>query len=260
MKLNPKITGGLAWAGLIVILAVPGADMLTKEPAGAANRVAADIDPIHTADITADAVDSYLSSGKKLPSYISDAPTDTAAAKPAATVRLVAPATPAPTTAVTAPVVKPVTVPAPVVEVANVSPAKPAVAAKPMLVAPVPYPVSMRPRAPAAAPATNVARVEEAPLIVDEEAVRRRDRAVSAVLDEAPRSNARVVTSDQLEEWDSGSLADYLERRGLMSEGEAQAMNQRGSGAEGFWLDEGPSDGRRVIRRLPRRDSDFFLF
>lgn len=260
MKLNPKLTGGLAWAGLIVVLAVPGADMLTKPQGETASRVAPQIDPVQTATITPaatnanDPVDSYISSGKKLPSYISDAPAEVASVKPAPTTKLVVPNGPA----TTAPAMKPATV-----------------AALPTEAAPTPYPASLRPRGPAAPAATSplvtppVATANattEAPLIVDEELVARREEAVSRVLDQdvaAAPSQPRVVTSDELEEWDSGSLADYLERRNLISDGNSQASNSSADfDDDGFFLDEGPNEDRsraRVIRRLPR-NSDFFLF
>jgi hypothetical protein len=286
MKLNPKLTGGLAWAGLILILAVPGADMLTQQPADSANTMTTGVDPESTAVVApvpaaageaepaqvagTDPVDGYLSSGKKLPSYISDAPAELAVTQPPATVRVVAPTGPAadePKVA-TVPQVKPV-VAAPAatdpVEVASVD------AARPVLIAPQPYPADKRPIAPQViVTQPSTVATTEAPLIIDEGQTARRDAAVAAVLDDEPvrlqepsRSSARVVTEDELEEWDTGSLADYLERRGYMSEDDAQALNDEGEFDEdGFFLDDGPnaSDGRRVVRRLPRRDDGFFLF
>jgi hypothetical protein len=253
MKLNPKLTGGLAWAGLIVILAVPSADMLTKPQGDAANRITADVDPIRTAAIaprpsaaanrpatignTDDPVEDYIATGKKLPSYISDAPAEVAAAKPATTVRLVVPTAP---TAADQPAAT---------EVASIE------AAQPATVAPQPYPASLRPAAPLTT--ASVRTDDDAPLILDEALVSRREAAVARVLDEQP---TRIVTRNELEEWDSGSLAEYLERRGLMSEAETRASNSEFD-EDGFFLDEGPnnSDGRRVIRRLPR-NNDFFFF
>ena len=104
MKLNPKLTGGLAWGGLIVILAVPSADLLTKPQSGAATVITSDTDQVRTASVAApaaqkqpvavtvpttpDPVDAYLASGKKLPSYISDAPAGQAGIEPAPTVQL----------------------------------------------------------------------------------------------------------------------------------------------------------------------------
>src|SRR5690606_346505 len=99
MKLNSKVTGGLAWAGLVLILAVPSADILTKPSAFRAETGGAVGDDAATGgtaiDKTAavkapkpatrsiapaapaangDPVESYVASGKKLPAYISDAP------------------------------------------------------------------------------------------------------------------------------------------------------------------------------------------
>ena len=98
----------------------------------------------------------------------------------------------------------------------------------------------------------------EQPLILDEALVARREAAVARVLDEQPAAFDRIE-GDRLEEWDSGSLAEYLERRGLLSGSQAQAQASDVD-EDGFFLDQGPNsdDGRRVIRRLPR--GDFFLF
>jgi hypothetical protein len=108
MKLNSKVTWGLAWAGLAVVLAVPSADYLTSQ-FGLKGRSAAVItsttDPVTTgaskapvlertaavttkvtktgvkiipagspkpALTTNDPVDKFVNSGKSLPDYISD--------------------------------------------------------------------------------------------------------------------------------------------------------------------------------------------
>lgn len=261
MKLNSKLTGGLAWAGLIVILAVPSADMLTAPKGESAAHITSDMDAIRTASVevqpdapvpatrpSADPVDSYLSSGKKLPSYISDAPTEAAETKPATTIRLVVPTgsgnggggeDPAAT------------------EVATT-------ASEPKLVAPVPYPASMRPEPPVTTAAVESPAADEAPLIVDEQLVARREAAVSRVLDDSDfyDDSPRIISGDELEEWDSGSLADYLERRDLMSEDEetwrAEASGESEYDEDGFFLDEGPNSDRRLIRRV--RPRDFFFF
>ena len=104
MTLDRRITGGLAWAGLLVVVGVPSADALTSylsnrdasvlpavvAPASQAAPVAAkpvaEVQPATTkpavvqqvaaakpqAAPTADPVDRFVASGKKLPSYISD--------------------------------------------------------------------------------------------------------------------------------------------------------------------------------------------
>jgi hypothetical protein len=155
---------------------------------------------------------------------------------------------------------------APAIDVASTG----STGAIPLSAAPTPYPASLRPTVPVivTAPTTTITTVaktsDEAPLILDEDLVKRREAAVSAVLEPevGPVQEPRVITGDDLEEWDSGSLADYLERRGMLSEGESQASASSDFDEDGFFLDEGPneSDARRVVRRLPRRNNDFFFF
>jgi len=262
MRLNSKVTGGLAWAGLVLVLAVPSADMLTK-PSAKTVTVSSGTDATQTASIApavrpvvpavkpvvkpvaaavgkpagTDVVEEYVSTGKKLPSYISDAPQTTAQA-PAASKPLVVPTAPA--TAQVGP------------DGTFAADDRTVVAS----VAPVPYPASMRPR-----PATTatVTADERSPLIVDEEAVAQREatlRAVGPVLEDEPP----VVGDEQLEEWDSGSLADYLERKGLISEAEQAQPVDSDYDPDGFFLDEGPNRSNvRVVRRL-RPGEDFVLF
>jgi hypothetical protein len=248
MKLNPKVTGGLAWAGLVLILAVPSADMLMK-PQDQAATITSDMDAIRTASVTpkpavattpaaGDPVDSYIASGKKLPSYISDAPVEAASQAPVRTPKLVVPSTPA-------------AAPGATLEVAALPGDAPEAAP------PTPYPASMRPKAPLM---TASVSSEAAPLILDEELVTRREQAVARVLDGDlvdVGGPDRFVRGDQLEEWDSGSLADYLERRGMLSEDRSQA-SASDYDPDGFFLDEGPNSDRRLIRRV--RPRDFFFF
>jgi hypothetical protein len=310
MKLNSKLTGGLAWAGLVVVLAVPSADMLLGKGGDAAKEPATGTEAIRTAVVTpvasdkpavaapvvtpvkvpaiqtaakgADPVDTFVQSGKKMPSYISDAPANAAAEQPQAKPQLGAPGVPSST--------KPpvLTTATPTVEVATRE-------MHPELVAPIPYPASKRPRTPltttvaTVTPSTSTVPVlkpveptttvvtpttpvvgprapavasTEQPLILDENTVERRDEAVARVLDEdvqVTRVQPRV-DEDQLEEWDSGSLAEYLERKGLMSN-QAQASNADVD-PDGFYLDEGPNNDRsdaRVVRRVKPRN-DFFFF
>jgi hypothetical protein len=240
MKLDGKVKGGLAWAGLVVILAVPAANLVVGNPTGtAANAVTADAtatkpvlklpaakpaatDPIETASITGeDPVDKLLAKGKKLPSYISDG--DSAAtAKPMAPVTL---KPVSPTTPIKAPT-----------EVATVAPTE---------TPPVPLPRTARP------PATAVASLPaaEKPLILDEKKVQQQE---SAAVEPFPLSDDEVVTGDELEEWDSGSLADYLERKGLLSQTSADDSYD----PDGFFLDQGPNKKKKK----PVPEDDFFFF
>ena len=271
MKLDAKVKGGLAWAGLFVILAVPSADILfgRSEPTAqlavtadteqvAAPRpvrpvlsappadtdlasteaVTPDLirtDPIETAGLPADgeAVEGYLKSGRKLPSYISDAESVPGTAPAKLQPLEVKAATPEAT------------------EVAVLSPQA--------VAAPVPLPRSARPRTPVIA----AGPIEEAPLILDETEVKQREASLAPV-EPFPLSDGGVatpaddgvVTADQLEEWDSGSLADYLARKGLLSGSAApQQPVSEEYDPDGFYLDEGPN----VTRRLRQRE-DFWLF
>jgi len=121
MRLNSKVTWGLAWTGLAVVLAVPSADFFTgqfgqggnkaavltstTEPVQAATKVASTkpvaAKPTRTATVTtkvtkdgvtivpagtptaaADPVDNLLRKGKPLPDYISDGAAPPAATEP----------------------------------------------------------------------------------------------------------------------------------------------------------------------------------
>ena len=262
MKFDSKVKGGLAWAGLFVILAVPSADLLFgRDDAPAANlavtsdtaQVKAPVavpagqtelkaDPIETASITAppaksdDPVDTYINKGKKLPAYISDADS-VPAVKPAA------PALVVPTK--------------PPVEVAAINPV--------LETPPVPLPRSARPvaklpvaKVPDAKTPVVAAAPADKPLIIDETDLAQREATLnqpSRPIEPFPLSDGdqafaddTVVTGDQLEEWDSGSLAEYLAAKGLLSDDAAQVEDDRD-----FVFNEGPS-------RPNRRASDFFLF
>lgn len=262
MKFDSKVKGGLAWAGLFVILAVPSADLLFGKPTTPAANLAITsdtapvkdtaavkpivpatktelkADPVQTASVDTpaksdDAVDTYLSKGKKLPAYISDA--DAApAAKPA-------------TPALTLPVKQPV-------EVAALSPVQET--------PPVPLPRSARPVAKVASVPVTPGPAEQ-PLIIDETDLAQRQANLNQAdqpverfplsdgSDETAATDDTVVTGDQLEEWDSGSLADYLAAKGLLSEDKPQPQSAEDD--SDFVFNQGPSKPRRP-------QNDFFLF
>jgi hypothetical protein len=249
MKINPKVTGALAWTGLVLVLAVPAADMLGGKPDAKAN-LTSDMDQVQTSSVTpaatpavkpvgkpvvpaietssvgADPVTEFVKSGKKLPSYISgnDSPAVETATVP------------------TAPVKKPGTItinPDGTIDRPTTAPAVTAptgVASVPKVVAPVPLPASARPKPQTV---TTLPAPTEAPLIIDENQV-----ASAGPLpprDIVPADD--FITDAELEEWDSGSLADYLARRGLMSD--ASQAQPTEYDADGFFLDEGPNNRRR---------------
>lgn len=273
MKLNSKVTGGLAWAGLVLVLAVPSADILTKPQASTAT-ITSDMDAIRTASITpaaapamkpaikpvvpatrqpagadvavtgkgADVVDDYVSSGKKLPSYISDVSAGTGAQQPATGKPLIMPTTTAKT-----PLVRP-----------DGTFAGDAEADAAAVVAPKPYPASMRPK-----PTTVTAALpanDEAPLIIGEQDLERREAALQPTTPFASAESPQIIGEDQLEEWDSGSLAEYLERRGLVSDSERAAERlETQFDADGFFLSDGPNNSSAKRRRVNNK-VDFFLF
>ncbi|MHB1104083.1 MAG: hypothetical protein ACYC0C_15170 [Devosia sp.] len=252
MRLNSKVTGGLAWAGLALVLAVPSADMLTKPSANSA-MITSEMDAIQTASVApavkpvvpatrqaaeTDVVDDYVSSGKKLPSYISDVP-ETAVQESATTKRLVVPTTT--TTAVNP-------------DGTFAGDYKANVAS----VAPKPYPASMRPKptTASAAPPAN----DAAPLVIDEEELAQREAAIRPVEPFIPAESQQIVTEDELEEWDSGSLADYLERKGLIRESDQAAERlETQFDEDGFFLNDGPNNSKAKRRRV-NDEVDFFLF
>lgn len=236
MKLDSKLKGGLAWAGLVVVLAVPAANVLMGKPIESVKSVTTSdtaviptaepdkqvLDPIKTASVDAkDPVKVYLDKGKKLPSYISDA------------------SAPAAGSAVT---------PAKSTDVANTPAKQPVELAKPVAATPettaaappVPLPRSARPKTTevAAISPSPAAPAAEKPLILDDKQV-----AAAKQVEPFPMSDdnsGKVVREDQLEEWDSGSLADYLERKGLVSDSSTQdAQPDDESQYEGWLVDDG---------------------
>ena len=158
MKINPKVTGALAWTGLVLVLAVPAADMLGGKPEAKAT-LTSDMDQVKVADqvktasvkpvvpqpvktdtaaapaLTGDPVADFKKSGRKMPSYISgnDSPV-VEASTPAAPVKKPGTVTVNPDGTIDRPVTTlPATVQEP--EIASI---------KPDLVAPVPLPASAR--------------------------------------------------------------------------------------------------------------------
>lgn len=289
MKLDRRLTNGLAWAGALLVVAIPAADYVfarlsdadtprvaivdaqndvavdvprvedtpqpletTPAPAAETAAPAPEPEPVQTAAVepTArpeDAVQSYLDSGRALPSYLTgggsapqpSAPTPAAPSVPAAS-------TPAP-------VETPVAAPPPTQTAAVPSAAEPVsatpttprseietVAALPPKVAPVPMPLSMRPRA------VVTTAPQQPPLIVDEPA------PVVA------NGRSDLVTADDLEAWESGPLSDFLAQRQQGSSAAYRIQpNQNAYDSGGFWLDELQSD-RRQPQNFPQAYDDSY--
>lgn len=244
MALSGKFIGGMLLAGGLAVIAIPSAELLSSQ-AKPGLVVTSDASQV-TLAAGEDPVDAYVRTGKPLPSYISDAPEQAEVRTP--TVRVVAPGAPDPAAAPLT--VKQLVVPPTPPAATEVAAVPPAVVA-PAVVAPIPYPASMRPK-----PRDPVIDTSfEAPVIVEDE--------VAVLPGTTPRPPAaiepRYVPKSELEEWDSGSLAEYLERRGLMSEATYSEEPVGDYDADGFYLDEGPNNSRTFRSRSRGRDDGFYF-
>jgi hypothetical protein len=257
MRLNSKLTWGLAWTGLAVVLAVPSADFLTGRLGGdnATAVLTSDIEPVKTAAIepsavtapvkkvttiktkngvtivpaggtlpSANPVDKMLGSGKPLPDYITGGD----------------------------------------------EPAKPdtQVASLPQPVgAPTPFPSWARPKgAPALVmpeSAATLTRTEPTPLIVDERTL------TGSIAEPVPVVPSPMV--DDSANWDEETLRQYLERRGILEGGGERSTAtvteyDTNYDPDGFYLSEGPNSDRttretrrqRILRMLEEEDPDSF--
>jgi len=266
MRLSPKLTWGLAWTGLALVLAVPSADFLTGQ-FGKDGRNAAvltsDVEPVQTASVepaapakttkvttvktdkgikivpagstpaagaSDDPVEKYLAKGKPLPDFISDGD---------------APQTDEVKTEDT--------------QVAIVTPA-------PRL----PLPATARPRPMMGPPAPT------APIATQPDAVIVDESTLTGSLPEpvGPVPPSPIV--DDTDNWDTESLRDYLERRGILEGGDEPArssatVTERDNDydPDGFYLNDGPNSDRtsretrrqRILRMLEDSDGgEFTLF
>lgn len=277
MKMDRRLSNGLAWAGALLVIGIPAADYLTgtfadtrapsvavvdaepveaevaeaaavvtptaSKPAVQVAEVAKPAPKPQAATNTSDPVDGYLQSGRELPSYITGG--DTASVKPAQPAAAQSPAVQAPKPAETV-----ATTPAPAATTPNSVGTTPAptqqVAALPAKVAPIPMPLSMRPQ-----PVT-VPLAADQPLIID-------GPAGGPVVRPPPQQSADFVTSEDLEDWESGPLSEFLARRNQQSSATYRVQQNPSSyDPDGFWLDQGPR-GDRPIGRYPPDDDVYYL-
>lgn len=268
MKMDRRLSNGLAWAGALLVIGIPAADYLTGNFAGPGTPTMAVVDaaPVATeaAAVTpaattgpvvadapkaaptpatkpqavanaSDAVSGFLQSGKPLPSYITgaDAPVAVAPAKPV-TTPAATPVAPLPAQAVTTP--------APV----TTSPTQSEqVAALPAKTAPMPMPLSMRPQP------VSVPLASSQPLIIDQPTT----AAPVVPLQQQPND---IITSEDLDDWESGPLNEFLARRGQQSSATYRVQqNAPAYDSNGFWLDEGPQNPRPV-QQYPQTDDDVY--
>lgn len=251
MRLNSKVTWGLAWTGLAVVLAVPSADFLTGgfgKGRDSAAVLTSDVEPVKTAAVapveptpvttvttvktkngisivpaggTPPAADPVAStSPAKLPDYISDGDKPAAAA-PTQVASLPEPAT-----------------------------------------APTPFPSWARPKAaaPVAAPAVTTTPAIKSPepvVIVDD------TQTGSIIVPDTTGPVPPAPIVDDSENWDTETLRDYLERRGIL-EGSGNRSTARVTersndyDPDGFYLNEGPN-GDRMTRETRRHRLDRLL-
>lgn len=276
MKLDRRLTNGLAWAGALLVVGVPAADYLIGRfeqgqseqvavvDAGNSLSTAAPVDmetagadgrPEETAVAARpaadrDAVQNFIDSGRPLPSYITGEDVPPAAA-PVEVAK-------APEATETAPAPAVVTPPPVAVATPPASEARPpieTVAAVPPKVAPIPMPLSMRPKAPAAiAPSTP-------PLIIDEP-VPVAQPSPSPGLQPAPIivEPQGLVTAEDLESWETGPLSDFLAQRQRGSSATYRVQpSTDGFESDGFWLDEQPSSFRQNRNFPPAYEDGPFL-
>lgn len=277
MKIDRRITNGLAWAGAVLVVGVPLADIVSGQMMGdradARPAQVAMMEPIAAVAPVPVALSQRPAAPQPKPAATAVAAQPTAPSKPAPSVAPVtaAPAVaaaPAATTpprataaapqgdvvdsylkagkplpsyitngdadavAVAQPPVAPVqtTVIDPVT-VAALTPAE----AAPASIAPMPMPLSMRPQ----------------PVLIVEDTAR--TRSIDVVPDVNPRSSAAVTYND-LQDWESGPLSEFLARR----QGSGQVAADYD--ADGFYLDEGPNGAPRRGRLIGPADPWFIPF
>lgn len=235
MRLNSKVTWGLAWAGLAVIVAVPSADFLTGKMGSDGSKAAvltSDVEPVKTtttekpvktSSVTtiktkngvtivpagstpADPVDKLLSNGKPLPDYITDG-----------------------------------TSPKGDTQVASLDPTP---------VAPTPFPVWARPT-PQRAPVAPAATAEPVPVVAEPAPIVDETTLTGSIQDpDRPVPPAPIV--DDSANWDTESLQQYLDRNNLSADGgrSSASVTERSTDydPDGFYLSDGPN-GQRETRR-----------
>lgn len=265
MKLNSRVTWGLAWAGLALVVAVPSADILTSQfssgqsavvigeapakapatkvalvapvpaarPAGrdavAATKPVAPVQSVAQGD-PSDPVGKFVSNGKKLPSYITGA--DTAAVAPKAPTKPVTPPVTQPTTEVAAaPAGKPVTWGES--KWATPGGKDPMATASPNLAAPetVTQVAALSPQpeltAPVPMPASMrpKARIVQKPAAIDPQTV-------------ASFPGSDRVTARDLRDWESGPLSEFLaKRQGQVAEQPYQQQGRYDPRADGDFVE-----------------------
>lgn len=247
MRLNSKLTWGLAWAGLALVIAVPSLDAFSGNSAAPA-LITSDTDQVKVASTTPQASTAAPASTSTTPKpgSITINPDGTVVRSAGGTSTPAAPATEAKTPA------------AAETKIAATE------QAAPPLVAPIPAPASARPKSkPAAAttpPPVVAAKPPAAqpsqPLVIDEPA----PQVETAPIDD-PND---LIPPEDIPGDDPAALRAYLEARGLLEpyDGRSTASVQRVDAPaeavsdeydpDGFFLSDGPNSDRPTKRRSAR--------
>jgi hypothetical protein len=289
MKIDRRVTNGLAWAGVLLVVGIPTADLLSAQFMGEPARASA----VQVAPAQVAAVERIA----PIPAPLSQRPA-APVARPEIEVAAVTPAKP-----VVAPVVS--AAPAkPVEQVAAVTPAKPVTATPaappaadtvgavnawlnsgkplpsyitdesqpaqavatpartPIVTTPAAQPAAIDPVQVASIPQPKVApmpmplSMRPHPVIATPVAVvGPAGDLVVAPTRPGPRPPANI-NADELEDWESGPLSEFLEQRQAQA-GQDQSDPYYDEG--GFFLDEGPNTPRRPRDRLIGPADDFFF-
>ncbi|WP_169195139.1 hypothetical protein [Devosia sp. MC1541] len=252
MKIDRRITNGLAWTGALLVVAIPSADFITRQfmpdvgssvavvsevraPAAtsAPAAVSAPASPVvearqevaeapkasaPAAAQSGDVVDNFLNSGRALPDYISgggSAPAAKPAAQPETQPVAAKPAVPASIQPAQQAVEKPAPkpVPAPVAVPVATPPAAPAPA--PAVVATVPKVVGFPTPAWQRPPSVEVASTP--PLIIDTPPIHSQTvirPSDNRVIRLQDNRVIRPEELDEMEEWEAGPVQDFLNQRG----------------------------------------------
>jgi hypothetical protein len=224
MRLNSKMTWGLAWTGLAVVLAVPSVDFLTGRLGGdAAAVLTSDIEPVKTASVTpADPLPAKTVTTVKTRNGISIVP---AGSKPPAADALPSYISDGPSTADT--------------QVATIDPTPP-----------TPFPAWARPKVAAGPVAPVVEPAGPEPVVIVDDTL---TGSIAAPAD--PALSGPMV--DDSANWDTETLRQYLERRGIL-DGDADrstaTVTERSTNydPDGFYLSDGPN-GDRSVRETRRQ-------
>ncbi len=255
MQIDSRVTNGLAWVGLILVVGVLSLDFVAARVQPSAQRLTIarqpDVFPLPVSarpkpavavaagkrsatkplqgpaiggvSATAGAVDEFLASGKPLPSYITGAGSEpeTAATQMAGKPTTAVVASVPPTAAIGA---QPVSVDPIQVGAINTS-----------RVAPTPMPLSMRP-------------IAVAPLIIDEAAIGPNPER------EQVADQSDIIDAQDLADWEYGPLSEFLANR-------RAGQTSRTYDADGFFLNQGPAPARKRDRVVGRVVSaPFFPF